>query len=45
MSELMMSSPRQFPIQYLCTEMTKISYFSYENVVDLPQFLSECELK
>ena len=31
MSELMMSSPHNFPI-ILYTEMTKISYFSYENV-------------
>ena len=31
MSELMMSSPHNFPF-ILYTEMTKISYFSYENV-------------
>ena len=31
MSELMMSSPHNFPF-ILCTEMTKISYFNYENV-------------
>ena len=31
MSELMMSSPHNVPIN-LYTEMTKISYFSYENV-------------
>ena len=31
MSELMMSSPHNFPF-ILCTEMTKMSYFSYENV-------------
>ena len=31
MSELMMSSPHNFPF-ILYTEMTKISYFSYVNV-------------
>ena len=31
MSELMMSSPHNFPFM-LYTEMTKISYFSYEYV-------------
>ena len=31
MSELMMSSPQNFPF-ILYTEMTKISNFSYENV-------------
>ena len=31
MSEVMMSSPHNFPF-ILYTEMTKISYFSYENV-------------
>ena len=31
MSELMMSLPHNFPF-ILCTEMTKISYFSYGNV-------------
>ena len=31
MSEVMMSSPYKFPF-ILYTEMTKISYFSYENV-------------
>ena len=31
MSELMMSSPHNFPF-ILYTEMTKISNFSYENV-------------
>ena len=31
MSELMMSSPHNFPF-ILYTEMTKISYFSYEYV-------------
>ena len=31
MSELMMSSPHNFPF-ILYTEMTKISYFSYDNV-------------
>ena len=31
MSELMMSSPHNFPF-IMYTEMTKISYFSYENV-------------
>ena len=30
MSEVMMSSPHNFPF-ILYTEMTKISYFSYEN--------------
>ena len=31
MSEVMMSSPHNFPL-ILYTEMTKISYFNYENV-------------
>ena len=40
MSELMMSSPHNFPF-ILYTEMTKISYFSYENITLALIFLSE----
>ena len=42
MSELMMSPPHNFPF-ILCTEMTKVSYFSYENAC-LNSFLNRCRI-